>query len=130
MIGLNAVPVSYVRSVHLEKSIVVLPFDNLSPDTDQEYFSDGLTERVTSDLSAVRSIRVISGSSAITFKGTHRKVLEIARDLNVEYVLDGSVRKTANNVRITAQLIDAASDAHVWAAHRPPRGSCLALGSV
>ncbi len=112
---LNAAPASGVRPAHHETSIVVLPFDNLSPDPDQEYFSDGLTEEVISDLSAFRSLRVISRSSALTFKGSRKRVPEIARELNVRYVLEGSVRKAANNLRITAQLIDAASDAHVWA---------------
>jgi len=98
-----------------EKSIVVLPFDNLSPDPDQEYFSDGLTEEVISDLSSVRALRVISRSSARTFKGTKKKVPEIARELDVQYVLEGSVRTAGNSLRITAQLIDAANDAHLWA---------------
>jgi non-specific serine/threonine protein kinase len=98
-----------------EKSIVVLPFDDLSPDRDQEYFSDGLTEEVISDLSAVRALRVISRSSAMTFKGTKKKIPEIAREVNVQYVLEGSVRKAGNNLRITAQLIDAQNDAHLWA---------------
>jgi TolB-like protein len=93
----------------------VLPFENLSPDPDQEYFSDGLTEEVISDLSKVHSLRVISRSSAMTFKGTKKKVPEIARELGVQHVLEGSVRKAGNNIRITAQLIDAASDAHIWA---------------
>jgi serine/threonine protein kinase len=98
-----------------EKSIVVLPFENLSPDPDQEYFSDGLTEEVISDLSKVRALRVISRSSAMTFKGTKKKIPEIARELNVQYVLEGSVRKAANSLRIAAQLIDAESDTHLWA---------------
>jgi len=98
-----------------EKSIVVLPFENLSPDPDQEYFSDGLTEEVISDLSKVRILRVISRSSAMAFKGTKTTIPEIARRLNVQYVLEGSVRKAGNSLRITAQLIDARSDAHIWA---------------
>jgi TolB-like protein/Flp pilus assembly protein TadD len=98
-----------------EKSIVVLPFENLSPDTDQEYFSDGLTEEVISDLSKVRVLRVTSRSSAMAFKGTKTTIPEIARRLNVQYVLEGSVRKAGNSLRITAQLIDARSDAHIWA---------------
>jgi non-specific serine/threonine protein kinase len=98
-----------------EKSIVVLPFDDLSPGRDQEYFSDGLTEEIISDLSAVHSLRVISRSSAMTFKGTKKTIPEIARQLNVQYVLEGSVRKAANDLRITAQLIDATNDAHLWA---------------
>jgi eukaryotic-like serine/threonine-protein kinase len=98
-----------------EKSIAVLPFENLSPDPDQEYFSDGLTEEVISDLSNVNALRVISRSSAMTFKGTKKKVPEIARELDVQYVLEGSVRKAGNSLRITAQLIDAANDAHLWA---------------
>jgi non-specific serine/threonine protein kinase len=98
-----------------EKSIVVLPFENLSPDPDQEYFSDGLTEEVISDLSNVNVLRVISRKSAMTFKGTRKKTPEIARELDVQYVLEGSVRKAGNSLRITAQLIDAANDAHLWA---------------
>jgi TolB-like protein len=98
-----------------EKSIVVLPFENLSPDPDQEYFSDGLTEEVISDLSKVHALRVISRSSAMTFKGTRKKTPEIARELDVQYVLEGSVRKAGNSLRITAQLIDAVPDAHIWA---------------
>jgi len=98
-----------------EKSIVVLPFENLSPDPDQEYFSDGLTEEVISDLSHVHALRVISRSSAMTFKGTKKKMPEIARELGVQYVLEGSVRKAGNSLRITAQLIDATNDAHLWA---------------
>lgn len=98
-----------------EKSIIVLPFENISPDPDQEYFSDGLTEEIITDLSHIHDLLVISRSSAMTFKGTKKKIKEIAGEVNVRYVLEGSVRKAGNNLRITAQLIDGISDSHIWA---------------
>jgi TolB-like protein len=97
-----------------EKSIVVLPFKNISPEDGQEYFSDGITEEIIADLSRIRAFRVISRSSAMTFKGSAKTVPEIARELNVRYALEGSVRKAGDNLRITAQLIEAASDMHLW----------------
>jgi serine/threonine protein kinase len=97
------------------KSIVVLPFENLSPEPEQEYFCDGMTEEIISDLSAIRTLRVISRNTAMMHKGTRKATKTIVRELNVQYVLEGSVRKAGHNLRITAQLIDAASDAHLWA---------------
>ena len=97
-----------------EKSIVVLPFKNISPEQDQEYFSDGITDEVIADLSRVRALRVISRSSAMTYKGSTKTLPEIAKELNVRYVLEGSVRKSGNNLRITAQLIEAGRDDHLW----------------
>jgi TolB-like protein len=99
----------------LEKSIIVLPFKNISPDPEQEYFSDGLTEEIITDLSHIDDFLVISRSSAMTFKGSKKKIREIANEVNVKYVLEGSVRKSENNLRITGQLIDAESDTHIWA---------------
>lgn len=94
--------------------IVVLPFDNLSPDPGDAWFSDGLTEELIADLSTLESLRVISRTSAMKLKGTDRHVREIGALLNVEYVLEGSVRKAGDKLRITAQLIDARRDEHVW----------------
>jgi TolB-like protein len=104
-----------VRSAEAPKSIVVLPFDNMSPDPSDAYFSDGLTEEIITNLSHIGSLRVISRSSAMVLKGTQKDVRTIGRELGVEYVLEGSVRKAGDNLRITAQLIDAATDHHVWA---------------
>ena len=98
-----------------EKSIAVLPFTDLSPQKDQEYFCDGMTEEIIADLSHVHELLVISRSSAMTFKGSSKTVRDIAKDLNIRYVLEGSVRKAGNDLRITAQLIDASNDAHIWA---------------
>ena len=98
-----------------DKSIIVLPFENISSDMDQEYFSDGLTEEIITDLSHIRDLMVISRNSAMTLKGIKKKITEIAADFNVRYVLEGSVRKSGSNLRINAQLIDANSDTHLWA---------------
>ncbi|HET6899036.1 MAG TPA: hypothetical protein VFK70_11835, partial [Vicinamibacteria bacterium] len=98
-----------------EKSIAVLPFANLSTDAENEYFADGLTDEVTADLSKVRALRVTSRTSAMTFKGTAKDCKTIARELGVRYVLEGSVRRAGRRLRITAQLVDASTDHHLWA---------------
>jgi len=108
-------PPTSISFLKAEKSIVVLPFDDLSPNRDNEYFSDGLTEEIIADLSYIHDLLVISRSSAMTFKGTKKTIPEIAHAVNVRYVLEGSVRKAGNNLRITAQLIDSTNDAHLWA---------------
>ena len=96
-------------------SICVLPFANMSGDAEQEYFSDGISEDIITDLSKVSALEVSSRNSAFTFKGKAIKVTDVARELNVDHVLEGSVRKVANRVRITAQLIDGATGNHLWA---------------
>src|SRR5215813_9534162 len=95
-------------------SIVVLPFVNMSEDPKQEYFSDGITEDITSDLSKLSSLCVIARNSAFTYKGKAVKVQDVSRELGVRYVLEGSVRKSDNQLRITAQLVDATTGYHLW----------------
>ena len=97
-----------------EKSIAVLPFADMSPQGDQEYFSDGIAEELLNLLAKIPELRVISRSSAFTFKGKDIDIPGIAEQLNVAHILEGSVRKAGNQVRITAQLIEARSDTHLW----------------
>jgi adenylate cyclase len=96
-------------------SIAVLPFVNLSGEPEQEYFSDGITEDIITDLSKVATLNVLSRNTTFTFKGKAVDVSQIARQLKVGHVVEGSVRKSGGRVRITAQLIDAARDTHLWA---------------
>jgi adenylate cyclase len=98
-----------------EVSIAVLPFVNMSGDPEQEYFSDGISEDIITDLSKVSALTVVSRNTAFTFKGKPVDISQVARQLKVGYVLEGSVRKAGNRVRITAQLIAGGRDTHVWA---------------
>ena len=96
-------------------SIVVLPFKNLSNDTEQQYFADGITEDLTTDLSRIAHSLVISCNTAFTYRNKRIDTRQIGRELGVRYVLEGSIRRSGSRVRVTAQLIDAAADAHLWA---------------
>ena len=96
-------------------SVCVLPFANISGDPEQEYFSDGISEDIITDLSKVSALQVASRNTAFTFKDKRLGIPQVARQLGVSHVLEGSVRKVGNRVRITAQLIEAASDSHIWA---------------
>jgi eukaryotic-like serine/threonine-protein kinase len=97
------------------RSIAVLPLENLSRDPEHEYFADGMTDALTTDLSKIGALRVISRTSAMHYKGTNKTLPEIARELNVDGVVEGSVMRSADRVRITAQLIQARTDQHIWA---------------
>ena len=111
-------------------SIVVLPFNNLSSDPEQEYFADGITEDLTTDLSRIAASFVISRNTAFTYKGKSINGKEIGRELGVRYVLEGSVRRSGNRVRVNAQLIDAETDAHLWAERFDgDAGDLFALGN-
>ena len=96
-------------------AIAVLPFDNMSGDPEQEYFSDGITENIITDLSKVSGLLVIARNTAFTYKGKAVKVQQVAQELGVPFILEGSVRKAGARVRVTAQLISSENSAHVWA---------------
>lgn len=103
-----------ILGAYADKSIAVLAFDDMSPTRDQGYLSDGIAEELLNMLATIRELRVISRSSAFSFKGSKATTPEIAEKLNVNYILEGSVRKSGDRIRITAQLIDARTDAHMW----------------
>ena len=96
-------------------SIAVLPFANMSDDPEQEYFSDGITEDIITDLARVSGLFVVARNSTFTYKNRPAKVQQVSRDLGARYVLEGSVRRANNRVRITAQLVDGSSGGHLWA---------------
>src|SRR2546428_10915472 len=97
------------------ESLAVLPLENLSGDAEQEYFADGMTEALITDLAQISSLRVISRTSGMQYKGTRKTLPTIARELNVDAVIEGSVQRAGDRVRITAQLIHAPTDRHLWA---------------
>ena len=96
-------------------SIVVLPFANIGGDPEQDYFVDGVTESLTTDLSRISGSFVIGRNTAFTYKGRHVDLKQIGRELNVRYVLEGSVQRSGNRLRVNVQLIDAETGAHLWA---------------
>ena len=98
-----------------ENSIAVLPFSNMSSDMEQEYFSDGLTEDIITQLSKIKALKVVSRTSVMQYKKNPKSIKEIGKELGVAVILEGSVQRSSNKVRITAQLIDAATDEHLWA---------------
>src|SRR3990170_3697985 len=104
-----------VTTVAKKPSIAVLPLVNMSGDPEQEFFADGLTEDIITELSRFRGLLVISRNSTFVYKGKAVKVQEVAREFGVDYVLEGSVRKVGDRIRVTVQLIDAETDRHVWA---------------
>jgi TolB-like protein/DNA-binding winged helix-turn-helix (wHTH) protein/tetratricopeptide (TPR) repeat protein len=134
---LLALSVRYVRNAaglkvqpSLFKSVVVLPFENLSGDKDQQYFTDGMTDELIAHLAKIRSLRVISRTSAMGYKGTHKTLSEIARDLNVDAVVEGTVLRSGDRVRITAELVQVSTDRHLWAdTYESPFGDVLTLQS-
>jgi TolB-like protein len=93
----------------------VLPLENLTGDADQEHLVDGMTEALIGDLAKIRSLRVTSRTSTLQYKGARKSLPDIARELNVEGVIEGSVAREGNRVRVTVQLIDARDDSHIWA---------------
>lgn len=109
-------------------SIAVLPFASLSADPEQEYFTEGMTDELITELAQLRSVRVISRSSVMRYKGTRKSVQEIARELGVDAVVEGTVSRSSEHVRVSAQVIRAQPEEHLWAAHydRPP-GDLVAL---
>lgn len=114
---------------HIE-SIAVLPLENLSHDPDQDYFADGMTEELITNLSKITALRVISRTSAMQYKQSRKTVPEIARELKVDAVVEGAVARSGNRVRITAQLVHAPSDTHLWAEeYERDSGDVLALES-
>src|SRR5579885_987496 len=104
------------RPVVSAKSIAVLPFENLSEEKQNEYFADGVQDQILSYLAQIADLKVISRTSVMQYKsGTQRNLRELAQQLGVAHVLEGSVQRAANKVRVSAQLIDARNDAHLWA---------------
>jgi TolB-like protein/DNA-binding winged helix-turn-helix (wHTH) protein/Tfp pilus assembly protein PilF len=116
-----------INSAHT-MSLVVLPLENLSGDSEQNYFADGMTDELTANLAKIRSLRVISRSTAMAYKGAHKPLSEIARELHVDAVVEGTVLRAGDRVRITAELVQVSTDHHLWAdTYESQIGDVLAL---
>jgi TolB-like protein/DNA-binding winged helix-turn-helix (wHTH) protein/Tfp pilus assembly protein PilF len=132
---ISGITVHYVHGVNASKgkanrssSLVVLPLENLSGDKEQEYFADGMTDDLIANLAKIRSLRVVSRSTAMAYKGTHKPLPQIASELNVDAVVEGTVLRVGNRVRITAELVQVSTDHHLWAdTYESPIGDVLAL---
>jgi TolB-like protein/DNA-binding winged helix-turn-helix (wHTH) protein/Tfp pilus assembly protein PilF len=132
---ISGITVHYVRGVNASKgkanrssSLVVLPLENLSGDKEQEYFADGMTDDLIANLAKIRSLRVVSRSTAMAYKGTHKPLPQIASELSVDAVVEGTVLRVGNRVRITAELVQVSTDHHLWAdTYESPIGDVLAL---
>jgi len=116
-----------IQSAH-STSLIVLPLDNLSGDKEQEYFADGMTDELIANLAKIHSLRVISRSTAMAYKGTHKPLSQIARELDVDAVVEGTVLRVGSRVRITAELVQVSTDRHLWAdTYESQMGDVLAL---
>lgn len=132
---ISGITMHYVRGVNASKgkanrssSLVVLPLENLSGDKEQDYFADGMTDDLIANLAKIHSLRVISRSTAMAYKGTHKPLPQIASELNVDAVVEGTVLRVGNRVRITAELVQVSTDHHLWAdTYESPIGDVLAL---
>ncbi len=105
---------SWTRPSIVIRSLAVLPLESLSSDASQDYFADGMTDELISDLGQISALRVISRTSVMTYKHAHKPLPQIARELNVDAVVEGTVLRSGDQVRITAQLIEAVADKHLW----------------
>ena len=106
---------SWVRRPVGIRSLAVLPLENFSGDPSQDFFADGMTDELITNLAQIKALRVVSRTSVMTYKGTRKPLREIARELNVDAVVEGSVLRSGDQVRITAQLIQVPADKHLWA---------------
>src|SRR5882762_8255935 len=129
---ISGITVHYVNAskgkANRSSSLVVLPLENLSGDREQDYFADGMTDDLIANLAKIHSLRVISRSTAMAYKGTHKPLPQIATELNVDAVVEGTVMRVGNRVRITAELVQVSTDQHLWAdTYESPIGDVLAL---